>query len=507
MSTLLLNLQKQLLTMNPLSILPLFLFLFLLYKWFYSNHTRNRNPPPSPPKLPILGHLHKIGLHPHWSLQTLSNRHGELMLIHLGRKPTLIVSSANAAKEILKTHDAILSNRPHSIINDTMLYNSRELASAPYGEYWRQMKSVFVLQLLSNKRVRDLRVIREEETRIFVESLRKCSSSVVNLSEMFTTLTNDVICRVAFGRKYSNVDFQDFLEEFMELLGVFNVEDYIPWMGWINKLNGLNRRMDEAFRKFDTLIEGIVKEHSERSNMQENNNTKDFVDVLLEVQRERLLGFPIEKESIKALIVDAFAAGTHTTATVLEWAMAELLKNPRVMDQLQKEVRGISKGNEFVTEDSLENMKYLKAVIKETLRLHPPIPLLVPRESTQDLKINGYDIASKTMVIINAWAIQRDPDIWEEPEVFRPERFLDSSVDFKGQDFELIPFGGGRRICPGITFAMTNNELVLANLVCKFNWSLPEGAPSETLDMSEGTGLTIRMKNPLLATATSYTCQ
>ncbi|XP_074304232.1 cytochrome P450 71A6-like [Silene latifolia] len=151
-------------------------------------------------------------------------------------------------------------------------------------------------------------------------------------------------------------------------------------------------------------------------------------------------------------------------------------------------------------------MKYLKAVIKETLRLHPPIPLLVPRESTQDLKIKGYDIASKTMVIINAWVIQRDLDIWEEPEVFRPERFLDSSVDFKGQDFELIPFGGGRRICPGITFAMTSNELVLVNLVYKFNWSLPEGALSDTLDMSEGTGLTIRMKYPLLATATSYTC-
>lgn len=201
-----------------------------------------------------------------------------------------------------------------------------------------------------------------------------------------------------------------------------------------------------------------------------------------------------------------FAGGTDTTYTVLEWAMTELLRHPTVMKILQEEVRGITSGQADVSEDDLEKMKYLKAVIKETLRLHPPIPLLVPRESTQDVKINGYDIAAGTRVITNAWAIHRDPATWEEPEKFHPERFLNSSIDFKGQDFELIPFGSGRRGCPGILFAIANNELVLANLVSKFNWALPGGEKGENLDMRQRTGLTIHRKVPLLAVATPYTC-
>lgn len=184
--------------------------------------------------------------------------------------------------------------------------------------------------------------------------------------------------------------------------------------------------------------------------------------------------------------------------------MTELLRNPRIMKEVQKEVREIGGQKHHIIEDDLENMKYLKAVMKETLRMYPPIPLLVPRVSTQDTKINGYDIPADTLVFVNAWAVQRDPAIWEKPEEFRPERFLNSSVELKGQDFELIPFGGGRRICPAISFVMANNELVLANLMHKFNWRLPDGVKAENLDMSESTGLTIHRNIPLLAVATPY---
>lgn len=171
-----------------------------------------------------------------------------------------------------------------------------------------------------------------------------------------------------------------------------------------------------------------------------------------------------------------FAAGTDTTYTVLEWAMTELLRNPEILRKVQNEVQGIVKEKQHITEDDLENMHYLKAVIKETLRLHPPIPLLVPRESIQDVKVMGYDIAAGTLVITNSWAIGRDPTSWEEPNEFRPERFLGTSIDFKGHDFELIPFGAGRRGCPGTMFAMAINELALANLLHKFDWALPGGA-------------------------------
>ncbi|GAB2269752.1 hypothetical protein Dimus_004674 [Dionaea muscipula] len=209
-------------------------------------------------------------------------------------------------------------------------------------------------------------------------------------------------------------------------------------------------------------------------------------------------GFPVGRDTIKALIMDVFAAGIDTTYTVLEWAMTELLRHPLVMKQLQAEVRGIVGTREEISESDLEEMKYLKAVMKETLRLHPPIPLLVPRE------LNGYDISAGTRVFINAWAIHTDPVHWEEPEKFRPERFLDSSVDFKGQDFPLIPFGAGRRGCPGISFAVANNEFVLANLMHRFDWALTAATEGATLDMSETAGLTAHRKNPLITVATPY---
>ena len=199
-----------------------------------------------------------------------------------------------------------------------------------------------------------------------------------------------------------------------------------------------------------------------------------------------------------------FAAGSDTTYTVLEWAMTELLRHPQVMRQLQNEVRGIAQGKLLITEDDLDKMQYLKAVIKETLRLHPPVPLLLPRESTRGAKIMGYDIEVGTQVITNAWAIGRDPLLWDEAEEFRPERFLNSSIDFTGKDFELIPFGAGRRGCPGTLFAAMAIEVALANLVHQFDWEVGGGGRREDLDMTECTGLTIHRKVPLLAVATPW---
>ncbi|XP_074268798.1 cytochrome P450 736A117-like [Silene latifolia] len=507
---------------QPLLLLPFILTSIILYKWFYPNHhTKPKNTPPSPPKLPILGNLHQLGLHPHHTLHSLSKQYGDLMLLQLGQKPTLIVSSSKMAKQIMKTHDSISSNRPKSRVFDKLLYGSRDVASAPYGEYWRQMKSIFVLQLLSTKRVRSFRGIRDEESDNLVEKIKENVSLEVNLSEMFIRLTNDVVCRAAFGRKYSGNEescergagFEEVLKGFVELVGMFDVGDFIPWMSWVNRVNGLNKRMDNVAKKFDMILEEIICEHLNRKldGSEGENHTKDFVDVLLDVQREDLAGFPIEKDSIKALLLltvflvqDAFAGGTDTTYTVLEWAMSEFLRHPKVMKTLQEEVRGIVKGKEYISEDYLDQMKYLKAVMKETLRLHPPVPLLFPRETEKELELNGYQIPAKTLVIINASAIQRDTAIWEEPDEFRPERFLSCAIDFKGHDFELIPFGGGRRVCPGISFAMANNEIVIAKLVNKYNWSLPHGIDCDSLDMSECTGLTIHRKIPLLAVATPY---
>ncbi|KAJ9140243.1 hypothetical protein P3X46_030915 [Hevea brasiliensis] len=501
--------------------LPLFFFFFfffisfLVLKWLL-NPPIQKNLPPSPPKLPILGNLHQLGLYPHRSLRSLAQCYGPLMQLRFGSIPVLVASSADVAREIMKTHDLTFSNRPKFNIADKLLYGGQDVSTAPYGEYWRQMRSICVLQLLSTKRVQSFRSVREEEIAIFAKKIKESAylSSPVNLSETFASLTNDIVCRVALGRKYSEgksgKKFKELLGEFMELLGTFTVGDFIPWLGWVNGINGFDAKVEKISKEFDTFLDEVVEEHMDTAKRRSNANhrnvesedKKNFVDVLLKLQEDNMAGFSMTKVNIKALILDMFAAGTDTTYTVLEWAMSELLRHPRVMKEVQNEVRRIGNGKAQITEGDLDQMNFLKAVIKETLRLYPPIPLLVPRVSTQDVKIKGYDVVAGSTVFTNAWAIGRDPKRWDQPEEFRPERFLNSSIDFKGHDFELIPFGGGRRGCPGILFAMTTNELVLANLVNQFNWALPGGASGKDLDMTECPGLTIHRKFPLLAIAT-----
>ncbi|KAF2282869.1 hypothetical protein GH714_043353 [Hevea brasiliensis] len=296
--------------------------------------------------------------------------------------------------------------------------------------------------------------------------------------------------------------FKELLGEFGELLGCFDVGDYISWLGWINHVNGLYARAEKVAKEFDDFLERVVQEHiTDSDDGRHENNSKDFVDVLLWIQKENNAGFPIDAASIKAIILDVFAGGTDTAYTVLEWTMTELLRHPEVMKKLQNEIRKItSNESSVITESDLNKLPYLRAVIKETLRLHPPIPLLVPRMSTQDVKLKGFDIAAGTRVIINAWAIGRDPALWDRADEFWPERFLNNSIDFKGHHFELIPFGTGRRICPGVQFATSIDELALANILHKFDWALT----GKKLDDTESTGITIHRKFPLLAVATPY---
>ena len=184
--------------------------------------------------------------------------------------------------------------------------------------------------------------------------------------------------------------------------------------------------------------------------------------------------------------------------------MSEMLKNPRVLKKAQNEVRQVCCGKGDVDEGSIHELKYLASVIKETMRLHPSLPLLLPRESRENCEINGYQVPVKTRVIINAWAMGRDPEHWTEPETFYPERFLNSSTDFKGNDFEYIPFGAGRRMCPGILFALPNIELPLAKLLYHFDWKLPSGTRHEDLDMTEVFGATVRRKDDLILIPTIH---
>ncbi|PIA42028.1 hypothetical protein AQUCO_02100102v1 [Aquilegia coerulea] len=447
------------------------------------------NLPPSPSKLPIIGNLHQLGTLPHRSLQSLARKHGPLMLLYLGQTPVLIVSSADAAKEVIKTQDFNFCNRPRISFAERLFCSNKDLAFSSYDERWKEIRKISVLHVFSGHRVESFRTIREEEANFMIGKIYECcssASSTVNLSDIIFSFTNNVVCRVAMGMKFGdNEGAKKLITEFMNLIGVFNVADFIPWLSMVNNFNGLSSRVEKNAKELDCFLESVIEDHIDRKKKTKNSGDEDFVDVLLGMANDKSNRVYFARDNIKPVILDMFIAGTDTTATTLIWAMTELMKHPEIMK-----------------EDDLGQMHYLKMVIKETLRLHSPAPLFIPHESIQDTKLLGYDIPAKTRVFINQWAIANDPMLWDELEEFRPKRFLNTSIDYQGKDFKFFPFGAGRRGCPGILFATPNMELPLANLLYHFNCSLPNGVISKDVDVAEELGLLLRKKSPLLLVPT-----
>eukprot|EP00262_Sarcandra_glabra_P012906 TRINITY_DN342_c0_g1_i7.p1 TRINITY_DN342_c0_g1~~TRINITY_DN342_c0_g1_i7.p1 ORF type:complete len:517 (+),score=54.19 TRINITY_DN342_c0_g1_i7:57-1607(+) len=461
------------------------------------NFQRRRNPnlPPSPSKLPIIGNLHQLGNMPHLSLQRLSQKLGPIIYLKLGEIPTIVVSSARTAKEVLKTHDLALSSRPQIFSAKHLFYDCTDIVFSPYSAYWRHIRKICILELLSAKRVQSYSFVREEEVSRLVRRVAELYPAPVNLTKMLGLYANDVLCRVAFGRgfseggEYDRHGFQKMLEEYQVLLGGFSVGDFFPSMEWIHKITGMERRLINTFRRFDCFFDEMIEEH--RNPKREKEEHKDLIDVLLDIKKGDL-EMPLTMDNIKAVILDMFAAGTDTTFITLDWGMTELITNPKAMKKAQAEVRSIVGERRIVLESDLNQLPYLRAVIKEIFRLHPPAPVLVPRESIEDVTIDGYEIPAKTRIFVNAWAIGRDPESWgENTEIFYPERFIGSSIDYKGQDYELLPFGAGRRGCPAIMFGTASIEIALAQLLHSFDWELPHDIRAEDLDMTEVFGITM----------------
>ncbi|XP_074305656.1 cytochrome P450 736A117-like [Silene latifolia] len=354
--------------------------------------------------------------------------------------------------------------------------------------------------MLSSKKVGSFRKIREEEVGLMVESIKNSiPNAPLNLSDIFTKIASDVVFRVSFGKKYEEENIGRVLNEFLEIYGSFSIGNYIPWLGWLDEFNGVFFKARKFAKLLKSFVQKRIEEHINEFNAERNagdNKTQDLVDVLLEIQSN---DSSIDEYTVQELILDMISGGIETSATLLEWTMLELLLHPLVLKKLQEEVRGFLKGKTLIHENDLKDMMYLKTVIKEALRLHPPLPFLLLRESSQDVRVQNYDIAAGTQVIINAWAIQRHPAYWDEPEEFRPERF----INYSGSDFEFIPFGAGRRGCPGVAFANVEAELVLANLVGQFNWELPYEVNEDSF-MSESFGISLRRRDPLVAIPTPY---
>ncbi|XP_027064413.1 premnaspirodiene oxygenase-like [Coffea arabica] len=489
------------------------LFFFLLWKFnrlFIKSSKRTDNPrkPPGPWKIPLIGSMHHLaGSLPHLALRDMAKKFGPIMHLQMGEISTVIISAAQEAKQVLKVHDIAFADRPELLASKILGYNNLDIAFSPYGDYWKQMRKICLLELLSPKSVRSFGSLREDEASKVIRSIKSSSNSPVNVTEKVFSFTNGVVCRAAFGRSFGHQDVLiPLINEAILAGGGFDIADLFPSLKFLHSLSGLKPKLLKLHHEIGQLLENIINEHKEKqtSNLVDSQSAEeDLVDVLLRLKERG--DFNISTDSIKAVIWDVFAAGTETSAATLDYAMAELIRNPSVMEKAQAGLRQVLEGKETVQETDLKELNYLKAVIKETLRLHPPLPLILPRECREACKIAGYDIPIKTKVMINAWAIHRDPEVWPNPEKFKPERFLDSGIDSIGSNFEYIPFGGGRRICPGISFGSAGVELLLAKLLYHFDWSLPNGTAGPQMpDMTEILGATARRKNSLTLVATFH---
>ncbi|WMV43309.1 hypothetical protein MTR67_036694 [Solanum verrucosum] len=475
------------------------LFFFLLLVTFIRKSKKtNQRLPPGPWKLPIIGSIHHlIGALPHHVLRNLSRKYGPLMHLQLGEIDAVIVSSPHMAKQVLKVHDLSFAARPELMASDIIFYSQNDIVFARYGDYWKQMRKICISELLSAKMVKSFSLVRQDEVHDLVASIRSTPNVVVNMSEKVLRLTSSVICRSAFGKVWDDRDnLLMLMREVLAISGGFNVYDFFPSWTLLREISGTRSRLMSMHKKIDVVLEKIIHEHKEEKGRGEFGG-EDLIDVLLRVMENGELRFPITNNNIKAVILDLFFGGTETPSVIIQWALSELMKNPNVMTKAQAEVRCVCKGKKDLNDNDVEELKYLKLVINETLRLHPASPLLGLRQCREETQIDGYTIPLRAQVIVNGWAIARDPESWDDPETFVPERFENSCVDFNGNHFQYIPFGAGSRMCPGMHFGLANVVYPLAQLLYHFDWKLPYGQQPEDLDMTETLGISATRKNDL----------
>ncbi|KAF8714163.1 hypothetical protein HU200_028174 [Digitaria exilis] len=487
-------------------------FVVSILLWRRSNNSRRKyNLPPGPRPWPVIGNLNLIGPLPHRSVHELSKIHGPLMSLRFGSLPAVVGSSVDAARLILRTHDLSFIDRPRWAVGQYTGYGYSDMLWSPYGAYWLQARRLVKTELFSTARLREHESVRDGEVRAMLRGLYSSSPAEMNIN---------VISLMLFSRKYisddgggdgggagsSTTTFEEFkwmIEEFFVLSGALNLGDMIPWLSWLD-LHGYVRRMKKLRDMFDRFLEHVVDEHDERRRREgQAFVAKDMVDLLLELADDPNLEAPIERNGVKAFTLvrlqNLLVGLPDTTSVTVEWAMAELLRRPDALAKVTEELDRVIGGDRHVTEGDIASLPYLEAVVKETMRLHPVSPLLSPRQSREDVATGGgHDIPAGTLVFVNVWAIGRDPAVWgEDAAVFRPERFAGSRVDVKGQDLELLPFGSGRRMCPGVSLGLRMVQVILANLLHAYTWRLPAGV--EELNMEERYGLSMPRLVPLEA--------
>ncbi|KAM7251960.1 hypothetical protein ACFE04_023843 [Oxalis oulophora] len=413
------------------------------------------------------------------------------MWLKLGSVDTVVIQSANAASLFFKNHDANFCNRKCGHAVTALDFNKVAVGFVEYGAYWRLIRRLASMELLSNRKMNEsahirnkcihnmIKFIQEESTR----TIAKGESGEVTLGHQIFLMLFNLIANLFLSRDIIlDPNSKDGSVFFESTIGIFqwfaepNMSDFFPILKWFDPQR-IKRNMEKDIGRATKILEGFIKQKTEEHKLGQNNKkNKDFMDVLLEHEGDGPDNIP--HRNMKILVLEMFMVGSETTSSTIEWAMAELLRHPNMIRKAKEEVDRVVGPNRNVEERDIDNLPYLQTVVKES-----------------------------TQVLVGAWAIGRDPETWKDPLSFNPDRFLDLNIDYKGQHFEFIPFGSGRRICMGIPLAHTMVPFVLASLLHSFDWELGSNMTPENIDMNEKNGITLRMLTPLKAIPKKRTCK
>ncbi|XP_058205367.1 xanthotoxin 5-hydroxylase CYP82C4-like [Rhododendron vialii] len=501
-----------------------FLVLYCLWK---SKASTGINAPEPKGAWPIIGHLHLLGgkTPVFRTLAAMADKHGPIFTIQIGMRRALVVSGKETIMECFTTNDCAFVSRPKSAAVKYMGYDGAISALGPHGPYWRELRKVMTLELLSNRRLELLKHMRASEVGLCINDLyslcvkqlngvseggdncHKPGATKVDMTHWFRLVTMNLMLRAIAGRRYGLSEdekdgearlFTRAMDQFMFLTGSFECSDVIPFIGWMD-LQGHLTLMKQNAKVMDCFMSRWLEEHVQSRKNGQVKQEQDFMDVLLSIFPEDGMEHGhTNKSIIKGTALSLILGGSDTTTAAMIWALSLLLNHNKYLKLVRQELDMHVGRERWVEESDIKDLIYLQAVVKETLRLYPPGPLSIPRESIEDCHVAGYFVPKGTRLIVNVWKLHRDPRVWTDPCEFRPERFLDSNAKAgergREYEFEYLPFGSGRRSCPGARAAHLMMHLTLACLLQGFDIATPT---NEAVDMSEGLGLTLPKATPL----------
>ncbi|KAK1435352.1 hypothetical protein QVD17_01113 [Tagetes erecta] len=493
--------------MTILLLLVTVTLIFLVYTFYQRIRFKL---PPGPRPWPIVGNLYDVKPVRFRCYAEWAQQYGPIISVWFGSTLNVVVSNNELAKEVLKEKDKHLADRHRSRSAAKFSRDGQDLIWADYGAHYVKVRKVCMLELFTPKRLEALRPIREDEVMAMVELIfndsthpDKIGKSLVMRSYLGAVAFNN-ITRLAFGKRFmtnegvideQGKEFKAIVANGVKLGASLSMAEHIPWLRWFFPLE------EDAFAKHgerrDRLTRAIMEEHN-AARLKTGGAKQHFIDALLTLQNQ----YNLSDDNVIGLLWDMITAGMDTSAVSVEWAMAELIKNPRVQQKAQEELDSVIGSERVLTELDFPNLPYLRCIAKEALRLHPPTPLMLPHKASANVKVGGYDIPKGSNVHVNVWALARDPATWKNPLEFRPERFLEEDVDMKGHDYRLLPFGAGRRVCPGAKLGINLMTSMLGHLLHHFSWAPANGLSPEEIDLSENPGLVTYMQTPLQAVAT-----